>query len=95
MTRQGALSLLKRFGPTCFGLLLLVGALYVVQREFRGLSWRDIQTALHVTPPAALWLAAGCTIGAYLLLSAYDRLGSIYAGHPVSWRRSLLASFCA
>ena len=95
MTRQGALSLLKRFGPTCFGLLLLVGALYVVQREFRGLSWQDIQTALHATPPSALWLAAVCTIGAYLLLSAYDRLGSIYAGHPVSWRRSLLASFCA
>ena len=95
MTRQSALSLLKRFGPTCFGLLLLVGALYVVQREFRGLSWQDIQTALHATPAAGLWLAAGCTVGAYLLLSAYDRLGSIYAGHPVSWRRSLLASFCA
>ena len=64
MTRQGMLSLLKRYGPTCFGLILLVGALYVVQREFRGLSWRDIQAALHATPPAALWLAAGCTLGA-------------------------------
>ena len=95
MKPQGAMSLLKRFGPTCFGLILLLGALYVVQREFRGLSWQDIQTALHATPPASLWLAAGCAIGAYLLLSAYDRLGSIYAGHPVSWRRSLLASFCA
>ncbi len=95
MTSQGVISLLKRYGPTGFGLLLLLGALYVVQREFRGLSWQDIQNALHATPAKALWLAAGCTIATYLGLSAYDRLGSIYAGHPVSWRRSLLASFCA
>ena len=92
---QRALALLKRHGPTVFGLLLLVGALYVVQREFRTLSWADIRGALHATPASALWAAAGFTLLAYLVLTAYDRLGSVYAGHPVSYARTSLASFVA
>ncbi len=96
MTGKGrALALLKRHGPTVFGLLLLVGALFVVQREFRTLSWADIRGALHATPAAALWAAAGFTLLAYLVLTAYDRLGSVYAGHPVSYARTSLASFVA
>ena len=31
---------------------------------------------------------------AYLVLAIYDKLGSIYAGRPVSWPKSFLASFC-
>ncbi len=90
-----ALALVKRHGPTVFGLLLLVAAIYVVQREFRNLHWSDIQGALHSTPAHALWGAAGCTLLAYLVLTAYDRLGSVYAGHPVSYARTSLASFVA
>lgn len=89
------LAALKRHGPTVFGLLLLAAALYVVQREFRSLSWRDIQVALAATPASALWGAAGFTVLAYLILTAYDRLGSVYAGHPVSYLRTSLASFVA
>jgi phosphatidylglycerol lysyltransferase len=90
-----ALTLLKRHGPTVFGLLILLGALFVVQREFRTLSWADIRGALHATPASALWAAAGFTLLAYLVLTAYDRLGSVYAGHPVSYGRTSLASFVA
>lgn len=85
---------LRRHGPAVFGVALLVGALYVVQREFRGLAVADIRTAMAAIPPSALWLAAGWTILAYAVLAIYDKLGSTYAGHPVSWTRSLLASFC-
>ena len=96
MTLGGrALALAKRYGPTVFGLALLVAALFVVQREFRNLSWQDIRGALHATPAAALWWAAGFTLLAYLILTAYDRLGSVYAGHPVSYARTSLASFVA
>jgi len=90
-----ALALLKRHGPTAFGLMLLIAALYVVQREFRSLAWADIRAALQATPAAALWAAAGFTFLAYLILTAYDRLGSVYAGHPVSYARTSLASFVA
>jgi len=92
---QRALALLKRHGPTVFGLLILFGALFIVQREFRTLSWQDIRGALHATPYSALWAAAGFTLLAYLVLTAYDRLGSVYAGHPVSYARTSLASFVA
>jgi phosphatidylglycerol lysyltransferase len=78
-----------------FGLALLIGAVYVVQREFRGLSVADIADALHAIPPSALWIAAGWTVLAYLVLTVYDRLGSVYAGHPVPYARTALASFCA
>ena len=88
------LNLLRRFGPTAFGLALLLGAIYAVQKEFRGLAVADIRNAMAAIPPQALWLSGGLTVLAYLVLAVYDRLGSIYAGHPVSWLRSLFASFC-
>ncbi len=95
MSRHAAWHVIRAYGPTVFGLALLVGAIYVLQREFRGLSVADIGAALRAIPPPSLWIAAGWTILAYLLLTVYDRLGSIYAGHPVGYARSSLASFCA
>ncbi len=80
---------------TVFGLLLLVAAVFVVFREFRGLSLADIQRAMAEIPSSALWMAAGWTLLAYGVLTIYDRLGSVYAGHPVSYARTSLASFCA
>ncbi len=91
---SGTLGWLRRNGAAVFGVLLLFGALYVVQREFRHLSVADIRKAMAAITPMSLWLAAGCTVLAYLVLAIYDKLGSIYAAHPVSWGRSLLASFC-
>jgi phosphatidylglycerol lysyltransferase len=92
---SAAWPLIRRHGPTVFGLALLVGAIYVVQREFRGLSVADIAEALRAIPPSALWTAVGWTLLAYAVLTIYDRLGSVYAGHPVSYSRTSLASFCA
>ena len=75
---------LRKHGPTVFGLMLLVGALYVVQKEFRTLSVADIGRALRETSAGKLWLAAGWTLLAYAVLTIYDRLGSVYAGKPIS-----------
>ncbi len=91
-TLRGAI---RRHAATAVGVVLLLGALYVIQREFRNLSVRDIGDALHATPAWTLLLAAAWTIATYAVLSAYDKLGSIYAGHPVSWLRSGFASFTA
>lgn len=87
--------LIRAYGPTVFGLALLVGAIYVLQREFRGLSVAEVGEALRAIPASSLWIAAGWTVAAYMLLTVYDRLGSIYAGHPVGYARTSLASFCA
>lgn len=89
------LSLLRRHGMAGFGLLLLCVAVWVVQKEFRSLSVADIRAALAAIPPITLWIAAGWTLLAYAVLTIYDRLGSVYAGYPVSYTRTSLASFCA
>ena len=89
------LPLLKRHGMTVFGLVLLVAAIYVAQKEFRDLSVAQVRAALAAIPSATLWTAAGWTVLAFAVLTIYDRLGSVYAGHPVSYARTSLASFCA
>ncbi|MFT8243612.1 phosphatidylglycerol lysyltransferase domain-containing protein [Roseomonas sp. BN140053] len=86
---------LKKHAATAFGLILLVVAIYVVQREFRELRLSDVTAALHDTPAHQIWLALGWTLLAYAVLTIYDRLGSVYAGKPISYSRTALASFCS
>jgi len=81
--------------PALLGVLLLAGAVYVVQSEFRHLRVADIRLALVAIPRRALWLAAMWTVLSYGVLTFYDRLATIYAGHRVAFRRTAFASFCA
>lgn len=91
---KALLPILKRHGATAFGLILLVAAIWVVQREFRNLSLADVMRAMEAIPDSARWQGAGLTVAAYLVLAAYDWLGARYAGKPSSWGRALVASFC-
>src|SRR3954453_14948236 len=81
--------------PALLGVMLLVGAIYVVQKEFRHLKLHDIGEALRAIPVAALAFSFVWTILSYFILTFYDRLGTIYAGHKVSYGRVAFASFCA
>ena len=81
--------------PTALGVLLLLGAIYVVQREFRHLNVRDVGRALHAIPARSLWLSAALTVVSYGVLTFYDKLATIYAGHHVNFVRTAFASFCA
>lgn len=84
-----------RHAPAILGVLLLVGAIYVVQREFRHLKVADIKKALEAIPHTALVISFLWTLVAYFILTFYDRLGTIYAGRKVSYGRVSFASFCA
>ncbi len=86
---------LLRHVPAVLGVLLLFGAIYVVQREFRHLNVRDVGHALHAIPTRAVWEAAVLTVLSYGLLTFYDKLATIYAGHPLGFARTAFASFCA
>jgi uncharacterized membrane protein YbhN (UPF0104 family) len=81
--------------PAVLGVVLLVGAVYVVQREFRHLNMRDVGRALSAIPNRALLISAGWNVLAYVILTFYDRLATIYAGKRVSYARTAFASFCA
>ncbi|MBV9813036.1 MAG: lysylphosphatidylglycerol synthetase family protein [Acetobacteraceae bacterium] len=84
-----------RHAPAFLGVGLLLGAIYVVQREFRHLRITDIQHALSMIPDRALLISFAWTVVSYGTLTFYDRLGTFYAGKPVSTRRVAFASFCA
>ena len=70
-------AVVRKHGATAFGLVLLVAAVYVVQREFRDLKVSDVLTALEATSGHRLWLALGWTLLAFAVLTIYDRLGSV------------------
>ncbi len=84
-----------RRAPAVIGVVLLVGAVYVVQREFRNLRVSDIHHAIVQIPQRSLAIAFGWTLAAYGVLTLYDRLGTYYAGRAVSYARVAFASFCA
>ena len=86
---------LLRHLPTLLGLMLLAGAIYVLQKEFRNLKIAEIELALAAIPHWALVLSFIWTILSYGILTFYDRLGTFYAGKPVSYGRVAFASFCA
>ena len=77
--------------PAVLGVLLLIGALYVVQKEFRHLRLSDIGAALRGIPAHALVISFVWTVLSYGVLTIYDRLGTIYAGHKVSYSRVAFA----
>jgi uncharacterized membrane protein YbhN (UPF0104 family) len=92
--RPGIKGYLKHL-PAILGVALLIGAIYVVQNEFRHLRLKDIGAALEAIPARALAFSFVWTILSYFVLTFYDRLGTIYAGHKVSYGRVAFASFCA
>ncbi|HEY0423499.1 MAG TPA: lysylphosphatidylglycerol synthetase family protein, partial [Rhodopila sp.] len=85
--KNNTLKAWSRHLPAILGVALLVGALYVLQREFRHLKLKDIGEALSAIPATALVFSFVWTIVSYFILTFYDRLGTIYAGHKVSYGR--------
>jgi uncharacterized membrane protein YbhN (UPF0104 family) len=77
------------------GVVLLIGAIYVVRREFTHLNVHEVGRALEKIPHSALLKSAAWNVLAYIVLTFYDRLATIYAGKRVSYARSAFASFCA
>lgn len=90
-----ALKTWARHLPAVLGVALLAGAIYGVQREFHHLRLKDIGEALAAIPVHSLVFSFTWTILSYFILTFYDRLGTIYAGHKVSYGKVAFASFCA
>jgi phosphatidylglycerol lysyltransferase len=81
--------------PAVIGVLLVIGALYVVQRELSTLRLADVLSAMDAIPNLSVWLAFATTVVSYLVLTAYDALGTRFVGHPLSYGRIAFASFTA
>jgi uncharacterized membrane protein YbhN (UPF0104 family) len=81
--------------PALIGAALLVGAIYAVHKEFRHLRLEEVGDALDAIPRRALAISLLYTVLSYFVLTFYDRLGTIFAGHKISYGRVAFASFCA
>ncbi|MCU0987846.1 MAG: lysylphosphatidylglycerol synthetase family protein, partial [Acetobacteraceae bacterium] len=92
MTRARSLA---RHAPAVIGVLLVIGALYVVQRELSTLRLADVLAAMDAIPNVSVWLAFAATVVSYLVLTVYDALGTRFVGHPLSYGRIAFASFTA
>ena len=95
MAARSAWKARSRHLPAVLGVALLFGAIFVVQREFRHLKLHDIGVALSAIPLHSLVFSFVWTMISYFILTFYDRLGTIYAGHKVSYGKVAFASFCA
>lgn len=78
-----------------FGAVIFVAAIYVVQREFKHLSIKEIEKSLERIPSMALYCAGGFTFLSFLILSFYDRLAVIQVGYRLSFLKTAFASFCS
>jgi uncharacterized membrane protein YbhN (UPF0104 family) len=74
-------------------LAILCGACWLLYREVRQYSLREILDSLRQIPPLNIGLALLLTVLNYLALIGYDWLGVRAIGHPLPLRRVSLASF--
>ncbi|GBQ15909.1 lysylphosphatidylglycerol synthase domain-containing protein [Swaminathania salitolerans] len=81
--------------PALIGLVLLVAAVFVIQKELKTLSLAEIRHALGAISPEALLAGAGCTFLSYFILSFYDRLACLHIGAKQSFLRTAFAAFCS
>jgi uncharacterized membrane protein YbhN (UPF0104 family) len=86
---------LRRLVGTAFGILLFVGAVYVLRSELRQHSIEEIIAELRAFPRLRLLLAVAATVLGYLALAGYDAISLAALGHRVPFRSVAYVAFLA
>ena len=76
-------------------LVLLVAAVFVLRREFRGLSWTAVVQAADGWGHAAIAGALVLSVLSFLLMGAVEWLGLRWAGKTLPWHIAIWGSFLA
>ncbi len=84
--------LTRILGPV-LGVVLFVGALWILRRELGAYHYADIARAIRELAPVQLAAALVLTVVGYSLLVGYDLLGLGYAGHRLPVGRVAVAAF--
>ena len=74
---------------------IFCAAIFVLIREFGGVSLHEVLARLAAMPVQRIAAAAGLTAVSYLLLTGYDYLALRYARHRLPFRDVVFASFTA
>ncbi len=69
------------------------GAAFLLYRTLSQFTMDDIVSSVASIPMASLAMALGFAAASYLCLTGFDWLAVRYAGKPLAWRRTALASF--
>jgi phosphatidylglycerol lysyltransferase len=80
---------------TWIAVVVFAVAVFAIDRVLGRYHWAEVAAHLYAIPSQTLLLAAGLTVGSYLVLSLYDLLGVRNAGGSLPWRTVATASFAA
>ncbi|MBI4774429.1 MAG: bifunctional lysylphosphatidylglycerol flippase/synthetase MprF [Deltaproteobacteria bacterium] len=83
---------LRIVGPM-FGLLLFTSALVVLYHQLRTYHLHDILSHLYGLPVRGVLFSFLLTALSYFIMTGYDTLALRYIRHPLSYRKTALASF--
>src|SRR5438046_6372692 len=89
-------SLQERIGPwigPLFAVAVMAAAFWLVNKELKQHSWREIRQKVAEVPRAKIALAIGLTALNYVWLSGYDALALRYLGRRLRPTQILLGSF--
>jgi uncharacterized membrane protein YbhN (UPF0104 family) len=73
--------------------ILLIAAVFVLRREFRGLSWTAVAQAMDGWGHAAIVGALVLSVLSFLLMGAVEWLGLRWAGAKMPWGAAVVGSF--
>lgn len=76
-----------------FGVVLFSVALWVLHRELNAYHLQEVIQKLHDLPSRRLLAGFGLTFLSYLLMTGYDTLALRYIRHPLSYTKTVVASF--
>ncbi|MDB5477346.1 MAG: hypothetical protein JWP49_2857 [Phenylobacterium sp.] len=74
-------------------IVLLVAAVFVLRREFRGLSWTAVAQAMDGWGHAAIAAALVLAVLSFLLMGVVEWLGLRWAGARLPWSVAIVGSF--
>ena len=89
------LARLTRIALRIVPVLLLVAAVFVLRREFRGLSWSAVAQAMDGWGHAAILGALALSVLSFLLMGVVEWLGLKWAGKTLPWGVAIAGSFLA
>ncbi|MEO3384645.1 lysylphosphatidylglycerol synthase domain-containing protein [Mesorhizobium sp. CAU 1741] len=74
-------------------LVAIAGALFLLYRALSQYTLDEVVSSTTAIPAPRIAAAIGFAAGSYLCLTGFDWLAVRYAGKPLPWRRTALASF--
>lgn len=91
-THEGICHMKNKLVPVV-SLLIFLAALWLLHHELKAYHYHEIVAQIRAIPLSHVIGAGILTILGYLVLTAYDFLGTQYARHPLRYRQIALPSF--